>query len=145
MHSVDHLKKFLLEREQKWILLLRERDEQIRDLSNRHLEESLKILSETTLEPDQSKPTKIRNDVVELRSATDKTIDKVIGEVYDDADKLGTKPPNIRELVPFVQSKLRSAHSSASGRRIQQIAERYRHRRRKPGVTIASEVRSKRR
>ena len=76
--------------------------------------------------------------------ASEAMIDKTIGEVYDEADEAGMKPPNIKEIVEPVQRLLRTKGCEASGRRIQQIAGRHINRRRKPGPTLASEKRRQR-
>jgi hypothetical protein len=78
-----------------------------------------------------------------LRPAPDSRIHKTICEVYDDAERAGLKPPNLKEIVAPVQNKLSAKGYVATGRRIQQLAESdaYKCRRRKPGVTVASEKR----
>jgi hypothetical protein len=80
-----------------------------------------------------------------LRPAPDSRIHKTISEVYDNAERVGLKAPNIREIVAPVQKKLSAEGYTATGRRIQQLAENdaYKSRRRKPGITIASEKRRK--
>jgi hypothetical protein len=56
-------------------------------------------------------------------------------------NKKGLKPPNLKEIVAPVQSRLRVQGLHASGRQIQKVADvdKYKNRRRKPGVTVASE------
>jgi hypothetical protein len=77
--------------------------------------------------------------VRELRPASEAKINKTIRDVYDEADRLNLKPPNIKQVIPPVQERLRASGCNASGRRIQKIAEQHKHRRRPPGATLASE------
>jgi hypothetical protein len=79
----------------------------------------------------------------ELRPVPDSMIHKTISEVYNDADRRGLKPPNVKEIVAPVQERLIATGYEASGLRIQQLAgsDRYKNRRRKPGATVASEKR----
>lgn len=81
----------------------------------------------------------------EMRPASDSIIHKTISEVYNESDKSGLKPPNVKELVAPVQTMLRDKGYQASGRHIQELAQDARHkrRRRKPGATVASETRAK--
>jgi len=78
-----------------------------------------------------------------LRPARVANINEAIRAVYDDAERAGQKPPNVKEVVKPVQAKLRDNDLEASGRRIQERAEaeEYKKRRRKPGLTLASERR----
>jgi hypothetical protein len=79
----------------------------------------------------------------EPRSASDSMIHKIISASYDEAEKQGLKPPNVKEIVAPVQTMLRDKGYQASGRRIQELAQNGMHngRRRKPGATVASEKR----
>src|SRR5262249_31113850 len=79
----------------------------------------------------------------ELGAASVAIIKETISAVYDDAERAGQKPPNVKEVVELVQAKLRDNGLEASGRRIQEMAdaEEYKKRRRKPGLTLASERR----
>jgi hypothetical protein len=76
-----------------------------------------------------------------LRPAPEAEIDEAIREVYNEAVDAKKKPPNIIEIVRPVMDRLRDAGFSASGRQIQSIADQHKHRRRKTGVTVASEKR----
>jgi hypothetical protein len=77
------------------------------------------------------------------RLASDTLIHKTINQIYDEAEATGSKPPNVKEIVAPVQTKLQVAGYEASGRRIQQLADAdvYKKRRRRPGPTLASEKR----
>jgi len=79
----------------------------------------------------------------DLRPASEQQIHAAITRVYDNADRTGEKPPNIRELPGLVQQDLRETGHAASGNRIMRLAEAKQHadRRRKPGATLASEKR----
>jgi hypothetical protein len=81
----------------------------------------------------------------ELRRAPDASIHRAILEEYDAANAKGLKAPNLKEIIPAVQKRLKNAGFEASGRRIQKLAadRRYQGRRREPGKTIASELRRK--
>jgi hypothetical protein len=83
----------------------------------------------------------------EMRPASDSIIHKTISEVYNDSDRRGLKPPNVKELVKPVQTILRDNGYQSSGRHIQELAQNGRHksRRRKPGATVASEKRQQHR
>jgi hypothetical protein len=85
----------------------------------------------------------VREKERKLRPASSLIIHKTIGRVYDEADKTGRKPPNVKEIVAPVQKRLNAAGFEASGRRIQLLAEadKYKSRRRKPGRTISSDLR----
>jgi hypothetical protein len=80
----------------------------------------------------------------DLRPASVQKINNAITAVYDEAERTGGKPPNIRELPKPVQEELRKTGHTASGNRIMQLGEAEQHdrRRRKPGKTIASEKRA---
>jgi hypothetical protein len=94
-----------------------------------------KIGLETGLRPRRHKKTEPR------RSAPDAEIHKAIKEAYDGAEAIGDKPPNLKEIIRPVQDLLQKNRYEASGRRIQALASDPQHdgRRRKPGVTVASE------
>jgi hypothetical protein len=79
----------------------------------------------------------------ELKRAPDAEIDGAIGVAYDEAAKADRKAPNVREIVALVQTILRVKGYEASGRRIQDLADADKHkkRRRQPGITVASEKR----
>jgi hypothetical protein len=79
----------------------------------------------------------------DFRPATDDKIDDAITAVYDEAARIGSKPPNIKELPKLVSAKLDAIGFVASGALIMKIGDRPAHkkRRRKPGKTIASEKR----
>jgi hypothetical protein len=79
------------------------------------------------------------------RRAPDSEIHKAIGEVYDTAATDQTKPPNLREIAAPVQAILHERGFETSGNHIQRLASdgRYIERRRKPGKTLASEMRQK--
>jgi hypothetical protein len=78
-----------------------------------------------------------------LRKAPNGTIRAAITAAYDEAERAGQKAPNVREVVKPVQAKLRDQGFEASGSQIQALAdaEEYKKRRRKVGVTLASERR----
>jgi hypothetical protein len=84
--------------------------------------------------------------VKSLKAAPVAEIHEALGDVYDKAELERSKPPNIRELIKPVQRKLLADGYEASGRRIQEIAgaTKHRDRRRKPGRTLKSELRSSR-
>lgn len=81
------------------------------------------------------------DNVHELSPAPDGMIDKTIIEIYDEHAESGSKPPNIKEIALLVQHRLRSKGCYASGLHIQRVADKHKHRRRKPGRTLASENR----
>jgi hypothetical protein len=83
--------------------------------------------------------------IAKLRRAPDASIHRAIAKEYDAAETTGLRPPNVKEIISPVQKRLELEGSEASGRRIQQLAGDPRHggRRRKPGKTIASELRRK--
>ena len=78
-----------------------------------------------------------------LPMASDPMIDRAISDVYNETERDGLKPPNVKEIASLVQSKLTAQGRQSSGHRIQKLAEadRYKKRRRKPGPTLASEKR----
>jgi hypothetical protein len=82
-----------------------------------------------------------------LRLAPSSAIHSTITEVYDEFENMNQKPPNLREIIAPVRDKLKARGYEASGRRIQTLAntEKHRNRRRKPGTTILSENKSRRR
>jgi hypothetical protein len=79
----------------------------------------------------------------DLRSASNQQIHDAITRVYDEEERNGRKPPNIRELPEQVEKELRKTGHEASGNRIMRLGEAEQHikRRRKPGKTLASEKR----
>jgi hypothetical protein len=83
----------------------------------------------------------------EPRPAPDSMIHKTISEAYNEAEKRGSKPPNVKEIVAPVQTMLRDKGYQASGRHIQGLAQNgmHKNRRRKPGATVASEKRQQHR
>lgn len=87
---------------------------------------------------------KAADTALDLLPASYLLIDSTIGTAYDEADKRGMKPPNLKEIIGPVQNLLRTNGYQASGRRIQQIADKHKNRRRKPGVTVSSEKRRQR-
>ena len=80
-----------------------------------------------------------------LKAAPDPEIHKAITAAYDTAEAKSEKPPNLREIIKPVQVILCGQDYTASGRQIQKLAEtsQYQSRRRKPGRTVASEMRRK--
>jgi len=80
---------------------------------------------------------------VTLRRATTVEIDYAITAVYHDAEADRVKPPNLKELVPLVKSKLRTDYRDATYQRIQECAgtDSHRRRRRPAGRTVASDRR----
>jgi hypothetical protein len=80
---------------------------------------------------------------IKLRRAQDRVIEDEVLRVYDIADKEGTKPPNIKEVVKPVQARLRQIGQAASATQIRKIAEspEFKKRRRLPGKTLSSEKR----
>ena len=80
---------------------------------------------------------------ISLRAAPDPAIHKAITAAYDNAETASAKPPNLREIIEPVQAILREQGYKASGSRIQELADAPQHqgRRRRPGKTVASEVR----
>jgi hypothetical protein len=76
-----------------------------------------------------------------LRHASKAEIRTAIEAIYDDADRTGKKPPNVKELPGLVQALLRQQERQASGRHILQLAPEFAHRRRRPGRTLLSENR----
>jgi len=78
-----------------------------------------------------------------LKPAPEPKIDEAINAEYDIAKQKGLKPPNVREIVALVQTRLHAQGFNASGRQIQHVADADRHksRRRQPGPTVASEKR----
>jgi hypothetical protein len=83
---------------------------------------------------------------LELRQAPIDKINEAIGAVYDDAAAATQKPPNVKQIVKPVKSKLAAQGFEASGRHIQELAgaKVYKMRRRKQGPTVASEKRKQR-
>lgn len=81
----------------------------------------------------------------ELRRASDNKINEAISALYDETEARKEKPPNVKEVVLPVRSKLAVIGLEASGRRIQELAEAdvYKKRRRKPGLTVANEERKR--
>jgi hypothetical protein len=77
----------------------------------------------------------------DLRPASDRQIHVAITTVYNEAERTGTKPPNIKEVREPVQHELRKTRHTASGNHIMRLAGEPQHnrRRRKPGKTLASE------
>jgi hypothetical protein len=59
----------------------------------------------------------------ELTPAAASDVRAAIVKVYDDAEKAGTKPPNIKEVVKPVQSRLEKLGYRVSGRQIQNAAK----------------------
>jgi hypothetical protein len=80
-----------------------------------------------------------------FRRAPDAAIHRATDKEYDAAETTGLRPPNLKEIITPVQKRLELEGYEASGRRIQQLAgdSRYKGRRRKPGKTVASELRRK--
>jgi hypothetical protein len=78
-----------------------------------------------------------------FRSAPDAKIRDAIRTAYNEAEAAGRKAPNVNEIIKPVQEQLRAEGYDASGRRIQDLAdnEEFAKRRRKRGVTVASEKR----
>jgi hypothetical protein len=54
-------------------------------------------------------------------------VDEAISAVYDEAEELGAKPPNVNELVTPVQSKLRGKGLFAGKPLIQDLAGDLKH------------------
>jgi hypothetical protein len=79
----------------------------------------------------------------DLKSASKTQIDEQIFATYDDIEAAAGKPPNVKEIIPLVQERLRALGYHASGRRIQELAgaDKYKRRRGKVGKTMASERR----
>jgi hypothetical protein len=77
----------------------------------------------------------------DLRPASDRQIHVAITTVYNEAERTGTKPPNIKEVREPVQHELRKTRHTASGNHIMRLAgvPQHNRRRRKPGKTLASE------
>jgi hypothetical protein len=80
-----------------------------------------------------------------LAPAPSSMIDTAISDAYSEAERAGQKPPNLKEIVAPVQTKLLAQGHQASGRQIQKLAEAAKHkkRRRKVGPTIARESHAK--
>jgi hypothetical protein len=80
-----------------------------------------------------------------LAPAPNSLIDTAISDVYSEAERARQKPPNLKEIVAPVQTKLLAQGHQASGRQIQILAEAAKHkkRRRKVGPTIARESRAR--
>jgi hypothetical protein len=81
-----------------------------------------------------------------LPTPSNAMIDEAISDSYSESERARQKPPNIKEIVSLVQAKLAAKGYTASGRRIQSLAEadKYKKRRRKPGCTLANEKRRRR-
>jgi hypothetical protein len=62
-----------------------------------------------------------------VRPATDSRIDQAITDIYDEAKKAGTKPPNLNEVVKLVQATLKKAGRQASGTKIKKLAGAEKH------------------
>lgn len=79
----------------------------------------------------------------EPRRALPTKIDEAITAAYDEAERAGKKPPNLKEIAALVQATLRNQGLKASGLQIQDRAgaDEFKKRRRKPGATVASESR----
>ena len=84
-----------------------------------------------------------RRNAAPLRRAPDSEIHKAIAEAYDSEETAGAKPSNLKQIAAPVKAILRKRGYEASGNRIQELAGDTRHvgRRRKRGVTVASEKR----
>jgi hypothetical protein len=78
-----------------------------------------------------------------LKFAPDSKIDEAINAEYNIAEQKGLKPPNVKEIVAPVQTRLHAQGFNASGRQIQRVADADKHkrRRRQPGRTVTSEKR----
>ena len=76
-----------------------------------------------------------------LAPAPNSMIDTAISDAYSEAERAGQKPPNLKEIVAPVLTKLLAQGHQASGRQIRKLAEAAKHkkRRRKVGPTIARE------
>ena len=77
-----------------------------------------------TSEPDAATPT-------EPRKATEPDIDLAIRAVYDQAERDGEKPPNIKELIKPVQAKLAATGLKASGLMIMRVGNEPQHKKRR--------------
>jgi hypothetical protein len=100
-----------------------------------------RMLSELGFAASSDTVSKAEPETVELRWAGDNQIDQAITAEYDDAQRKGSKPPNIREIVKPVLLRLSKDGHTATGVRIQKIAgaDRHKKRRRPIGKTVASE------
>jgi hypothetical protein len=78
-----------------------------------------------------------------LRTAPSPKIHEAITAVYDEKERAGADPPNVKKVCPLVQKKLRDEGYRATLRQIEDHAgdEKHKRRRRPPGKTIASEKR----
>jgi len=78
-----------------------------------------------------------------LNKASAAMIKDAIQAVYDEAETNNSKPPNVREIVEPVQTRLRQEGFDATGKYIQTLAgdEEFRKRRRKRGATVKSDRR----
>jgi hypothetical protein len=81
----------------------------------------------------------------DLSRASVQQIHAAIANVYNVAERTGSKPPNKIELRGLVQDELRKTNHTASGNHIMRLADAPQHarRRRKPGKTLASEKKRK--
>jgi hypothetical protein len=71
-----------------------------------------------------------------LTKASDDEIHAALTKVYDYAAKQGMKPPNVKEVIPPVQSILRKQDREASGVRIDKLNEHDQHKRRRGDVGV---------
>jgi hypothetical protein len=76
-----------------------------------------------------------------FRRATDRMLHAEIGAAYDDAERNGEKPPNLKELPELVSRRLRDKGFQATQREIRRIGQKpeFAGRRGLSGISVASE------
>jgi len=79
-----------------------------------------------------------------LSTASDNQIHTAITRVYDEHQRRGTKPPNVKQLLPHVLTELRREGCGASYAAIERRAGDGRHKARRwaPGRTVKSDLRA---
>jgi hypothetical protein len=66
-----------------------------------------------------------------IRKATDAEIHEAITAVYDDADRAGRKPPNVKELISPLKQKMAERHLTATRKRMDDAASAKQHQKRR--------------
>lgn len=107
---------------------------------------ALEVLFEQPTKPEDvlfEQPTKPE---ITSRQAPDSAIKRIIKNVYDGAEKTGSKPPNVKELPDLVLPLLENEGYTTSKSRVMKLSElpEFKRRRWKPGKTLKNEQRFRR-
>jgi hypothetical protein len=94
-----------------------------------------------TIKPTNEAPPIESKSEPKLKIAPESKIDQEISAEYDEAERKGLKPPNLKEIARPVLARLRAEGYQASQRQILKLAEAEKHkgRRRPPGRTVATD------